>query len=374
MLLEHHRRDAAHGLDSTFLSYFEGNAERTPRVTGLGLTWRSSVRCARARFGDARSGPADCLVYHNVWGLPLFADADQANRRLGVLHTDHPGLAACLRRLRGLLDGLLCVSRPLLDLARRELPELEAERLAWLPYPLGGNELAARQPPLKGRPPVLGFAGRLAFAQKRVDRFPEVVRRLREAGVEFRIEFLGDGPQESWLRQRFAGVPEVTFHGRRTGEAYREVLRGWDVVVYVSDYEGLPITLLEALAAGVIPVYPRIGSGGDEYAARVWPELLYESGDQAAAGVVAAIRNLLAQSEEEIVAIRRRCLEAVRPHLGDCYLGTFASFTRRILELPRQSRSVLPPRAGYVSDWVPMGVLRRVWPSRLWQPNRPDPV
>ena len=368
MLIEHHRGDLSHGLESSFLAYFEPRGPRAPRVTGLGLTWRSTIRGARGRFATARSSPTDCLAYHNCWGLPLFADGDRCQRRMGVLHTDFPGLPPCLQRWRGLLDGLLCVSQPLLDLARRELPELAGERLDWLPYPVAGGVLEARQATLKGRPLVLGFAGRLAFAQKRVDRFPELVRRLRETGLDFRLEFLGDGPQERWLRQRFAGDPRVTFHGRQAGDRYRDVLRRWDVVLYVSDYEGLPITLLEALACGVIPVYPGIGSGGDAYAAQVRPGLLYAAGDLAAAA--AAIRGLAETGDAELEALRRRCLEVARPHTGDCYLGTFGEFARRLAALPRISPSAFPPRPGYVSDWLPVGVLRHLWPIRLWQPNR----
>ena len=369
MLLEHHAGDLAHGLESSFLAYFEPRGPRAPRVAGLGLTGWSSVRKARARFAGAPPSPARCLAYHNCWGLPLFADLDHSDRRVGILHTDFPGLPDCLQRLRGLLDGLLCVSQPLLDLARRGLPELAGERLGWLPYPVADGERRAGQSSLLGRPLVLGFAGRLASQQKRMDRFPELVRRLRETGVAFRLEFLGDGPQERWLRRQFAGDAGVRFHGRQSGESYRAVLRQWDVVAYVSDYEGLPITLLEALACGVIPLYPRIGSGGDAYVAQVRPDLLYPAGDLGAAA--AAIWDLAAMNPADLAALRRRCLEAARPHTADCYLGTFGEFTRRLTTLPRISLPAFPPRQGYASDWVPMSLLRLFWPIRLWQPNRP---
>jgi hypothetical protein len=149
MLAEHHGGDLAHGLDSSFLAYFEPRALRTPMVTGLGLTWRHTVRIARARFAAERASPAEVVAYHNCWGLPLFADGDRSARRLGILHTDFPGLGTCLCRLRGLLDGLLCVSQPLLDLGHRELPELPDERVCWLPYPVAGGEVEAGRPPFQ---------------------------------------------------------------------------------------------------------------------------------------------------------------------------------------------------------------------------------
>lgn len=370
MLRQHHAGDAAQGLDSTFCAYFEPADPGVARVGGLGLSGRSSIATARRRFrAHAVSGPA-VMAYHNLWGLAFFADLDRAGRRLGVLHSDFPGLAGWLPGLRGLLDGALCVSRPLLELVRRALPELEGERTALLPYPVARDRTEAPQAPPAGRPLVLGFAGRLSFAQKRVDRFPALVRELGTAGIEFRFEFLGDGPQADWLRRQLAGEPRVRFHGRREGEAYWQVLRGWDVTVFVSDYEGLPIALLEALAVGVVPVFPAIGSGGDDYARAVRPDLLYPAGDVAAAAAV--IRRLAAAPADEWSALRRRANELAAPHLGHGYLATFARHARTVAALPRISRASFPRVRLRPHTRVPFGLLRRVWPGGFWRPLFPS--
>ncbi len=366
MLRLHHARDAAHGLESAVCAYFEPRDPGVERVHGLGLSGWSSIATARRRFPLAGTPPPEVRVWHNLWGLAFLADLDRARRRLGVLHSDFPGLADWLPGLRGFLDGVLCVSRPLIELTRRALPELGGERVAWLPYPVNCAQTEVPQPPPQDRPLVLGFAGRLSFAQKRVDRFPSLLRALRETGVDFRFEFLGEGPEAGWLRRQLAGESRVRFHGRRDGEAYWNVLRGWDLLVFVSDYEGLPIALLEAMAVGVVPVFPAIGSGGDDYAAGVRPDLLYPAGDVSAAAAV--IQRLAKAPAEEWSALRWRANSLVQPHLGEGYLETFARFARRMSELPRVSAAAFGRRRFSPHVGLPFGLLRRLWPGGLWRP------
>lgn len=368
MLRLHHVGDAAHGLESAFCAYFEPRDPGVERVRGLGLSGVSSIATARRRFRQLSAPPPELMAWHNLWGLAFLADLDRAGRRLGVLHSDFPGLAGWLPGLRGLLDGALCVSRPLLEMVRTGLPELGGERVAWLPYPVNRARTEAPQPPLRDRPLVLGFAGRLSKAQKRVDRFPILLRALAAAGLDFRFEFLGDGPEATWLRRLLARESRVRFHGRLEGAAYWDVLRGWDALVFVSDYEGLPIALLEAMAVGVVPVFPAIGSGGDDYAAGVRPDLLYPAGDVAAAAAV--IRRLAKAPAEEWGDLRRRANELAAPHLGDCYLDTFARHARAVAALPRISQAAPARRGCALHVWLPFGLLRRLWPGGLWRPVR----
>jgi hypothetical protein len=365
MLRRHLEGDASHSVASEFLAYFDGRETTTPRVQGLGLSWKDTIRSARGRFKQARPARPAMVAYHNCWGLPFFADLDGAQRRIGVLHSDWPGLPECLRRVRGLLDGMLCVSQPLVELARRECPELGAERVAFLPYPAGRAGVDTRKPSLRGRPLALGFVGRLSREQKRVDRFPALLRELDRTGLDYRFEFLGDGPEEGWLRQRLGGNSRVGFHSRLSGDSYWRVLQSWDVVVFASDYEGLPISMLEALSVGVLPVFPRIGCGGDDFARRLGPGFLYAPEDFPA--VAKLLAGLTALSDAEAQALRDRGGELARPHLGDCYLSTFADFARRIAALPRISNGAPPPRPFYPSDLCPFALLRRVYPMGFWR-------
>lgn len=93
----------------------------------------------------------------------------------------------------------------------------------------------------------LVFAGR-TDAFKRLDLMLRVVARLRGAGpVEF--HYVGDGDLAAY--PDFAAVREVcVLHGRRPAEAVAAILRGCDIGLLTSEFEGMPRFVLECLGSG----------------------------------------------------------------------------------------------------------------------------
>jgi glycosyltransferase involved in cell wall biosynthesis len=155
------------------------------------------------------------------------------------------------------------------------------------------------------------------------------------------------------------------FHGRKSGEEYWRILSSWDALLFVSDYEGTPIALLEAMAAGVIPIHPAIGSGGDRYAADVHPDLAYPAGDLGA--LTSVIASLSRWNPEAIEACRRKSIERVRGHAAAEYRATFARFLRHIASQPPLPKRPLPQRPPGM-DWLSFRTTRRLmeW-RRRWK-------
>lgn len=362
ILRRHLESDARWGLQSNVTAFFDPRDAQPAGVHGLGFTGFTCLAEARQRFRTLPEGDRrPVAMYHNGWGLPFFADLDRADRRLMLFHSDWPGITTWLPSLAGLVDGILCVSETLRELAASHLPGLGPERLALAPVPIGDGPALVARSPLAGRPLVVGFNARLAKAQKRVDRLPALVQACRANGLNFRLELLGEGPEQAWLRRQFANASEVVFHGRLGGEAYWRTLAGWDVILFTSDYEGLPIALLEAMHAGAIPVYPRIQSGGDRYAENIRPDLLYPAG-----AVEAAARTLQTLSglpTGELDELRARARQLASAHAGGAYQDAFAGFVRRMRTLPRVSASRFAPRPRRWTDYCPFGVLSRYFPS-----------
>lgn len=359
ILRRHWRNDVSLGFESQILAYFETTESLPERVDGLGLSWRDTIRSTRRKFRRKLTethSEVGIAVYHNSWGLPFLADLDGATRRVAMLHSDLPVLSRLLNSQRGLVDGVLCVSEPLRSSTLAAHPELDPHRVAVAPYPILTPPGLVPQKALAGRPIVFGFAGRIVREQKRIERLPEVCRSLRAAGIDFRFEILGDGPDRAWLEEQFVAEANVVFHRRKEGAEYWRILSSWDAILFVSDYEGLPIALLEALSAGVIPIFPKIGSGGDTYAAAVRPDLLYAD----RAEIPNLIHQISAASVDEIESLRQRCKRITAPHQGDAYERAFAHFIRQIAAEPRVSAPA-PSRPFFFSDFCPFGILRRVY-------------
>lgn len=358
ILRRHLTRDLSSGIESKILAFFEPEQFTSARIGCLGLTWRDCVASARRKFRHAlREAQPGVALYHNSWGLPFLADLDKATRRISLIHTDAPNIAQLFASGEGLVDGIMCVSNQLAAQARRSLPLLDASRITVLPYPISAPHQTAHHSPMQNRPVVCGFVGRVIKEQKRVDRLPRLCETLDRNKIDYRFEILGDGPMRKGLEQRFRENPKIVFHGRKEGDAYWQALGGWDAAIFVSDYEGLPISLLEALSQGVLPIYPSIQSGGDPYTAKVRPDLLYPPEDFES--VANVLKMLQKTPEQEIRSLREVCRRLAAPHCGDSYERAFAQFVQQIAEWPRISSSEMPPRPFHLSDYCPFAALRR---------------
>lgn len=107
---------------------------------------------------------------------------------------------------------------------------------------------------------TLGYIGRFA-PQKRPYLFTKLVRTLREQGVPLRVVMQGGGDLEQFVRRDISGHgldDLVEWVGE--GAPVHETLARIDALVLSSQNEGLTLTTLEALAAGVPVISTDVGS------------------------------------------------------------------------------------------------------------------
>ncbi|HEY6962939.1 MAG TPA: glycosyltransferase [Gaiellaceae bacterium] len=165
---------------------------------------------------------------------------------------------------------------------------------------------------LDGDPPVVISVGRL----KQPKAFVTLARALArlERGT-FRAVVVGDGPDRTLVEEAAAGA--VEFLGDRRDVP--ELLAQADVFVLSSTSEGLPMSVLEAMAAGLPIVASCVGG---------LPELVADAGilvpPEDVDALTAALESLLASPERRAAlgaAARRRVVdqfsldEALRRHL-----------------------------------------------------------
>ena len=364
ILKRHHSREQ----DSHFLFSFEANNFKEPNISGLGVDGWDSIRCIRKKLAKHSDlFPDSVAVCHNMWGLQFLSELIPAKRRIGILHSDWTTLRPFLQSQKELLDGVLCVSNTLMELVAECLPELSKDnRIQLIPYPIDGVPIMPNRMSLVKRPVIIGWIGRMQEEQKRVDRLPSLLKAFDDAQIDYRFELLGDGPMQEWLEKQLPANRTV-FHGRKSGDDYYSTLSKWDFITSVSDYEGLPISMLEALSAGVLPLYPTIGSGGDEYAEKLSSNFVWEAFqfEQAAS----KLNLLLKQPEATLHQSRLNALNLTARHSESEYFRIFDSFTQQIVDLPRISNAELPNRPFYFSDQLPFGLMTRIWPNGCFRRN-----
>jgi glycosyltransferase involved in cell wall biosynthesis len=99
--------------------------------------------------------------------------------------------------------------------------------------------------------PRLASVSRLDCHHKGLDVLLEAVALLKKEGARFRLEMVGDGPDRGYLENyaKFLGLDDiVAFTGRC--EDVRHAWRENQMLILVSRYEGLAVSMLEAMACG----------------------------------------------------------------------------------------------------------------------------
>lgn len=112
---------------------------------------------------------------------------------------------------------------------------------------------------ISGSSPVVGTVA-VFRVQKRLDHWLAAAKLIRDARPESRFLLVGDGPErETVLREAATmGLSDVLLWVGLNKDV-RPYLAAMDVFLMSSEFEGLPIALLEAMAMGVPPVATAVG-------------------------------------------------------------------------------------------------------------------
>jgi glycosyltransferase involved in cell wall biosynthesis len=183
--------------------------------------------------------------------------------RIGIGQSDDPQVYDMMRHYAPWMDLTAMVSRTMKQKAEA-MPAFARVPVASLPY--GVPMCVDAEVPVRNssQPLRILYLGRLDREQKRVQLFPEILSQLCASGNPFHWTLAGTGPERGFLEARLKPTgagQSVSFLG---GVGYAEVpavLREHDVFLLASDYEGLPLSLLEAMGYGLVPVVSHLKSG-----------------------------------------------------------------------------------------------------------------
>ncbi|MBI5154594.1 glycosyltransferase family 4 protein [Candidatus Poribacteria bacterium] len=183
---------------------------------------------------------------------------------ISILHSDDPfhhGLIECFtgRDEPWSVSAVVAVSQALEQLVH-ERPH-ESVLCRRIPYPVPVPKTRASW---RGHPFRMIYTGRYIQEQKRIREVTQaLVNTARQVeGVEGVLH--GGGVEGAIVEEvlRSAGPDcHVRDGGRLNPEGVIEALLDAQALMLLSDYEGLPISLMEAMACGVVPICSQIQSG-----------------------------------------------------------------------------------------------------------------
>lgn len=174
--------------------------------------------------------------------------------RVAMLHDKVLQAFNSVRLHRPWLDELVVVSPPLLQCVTQWVPDLPCTYLEH-GIPLRDNMPVRQANP--DAPLRILYYGRLDEDPKQVRLFPEIRKKLKERQVSFRWTIHGRGKDEGFLRHEMAeGVKlgDVVFSEPVHHDKLDTIIARHDVYLLASRLEGGPLTLLESMARGLVPV------------------------------------------------------------------------------------------------------------------------
>ena len=110
-------------------------------------------------------------------------------------------------------------------------------------------------------PLVLGYIGRIE-PNKGMTELLEACKRLHANGIPFQLRIAGKEERQGEYLPLFESLPDGCFKyaGVVSGKSKADLLKSIDVFMLPSYFEGLPISMLECMSFGAVPVVTPVGS------------------------------------------------------------------------------------------------------------------
>jgi glycosyltransferase involved in cell wall biosynthesis len=262
------------GIDARILMTHPDKVEidRLPLPQGVPIDtlpkeWRSKRRYRRRALREYLKSQAPCIYIPNYDydHSPISASLPPDIYTIGIVHSDDPMHYDHVFQLGRFWDAVVAVSQKIAD-TTSALPRIEG-RLHTIPYGIPcSHEVSPRDHGLD-KPLQILYVGRLEQTQKRVLDMPRILDRLKEKGIPAVLTLVGDGPARTALEE--AGRDHISagnlrLLGTKPNDEMPALYQAADVFLLTSAFEGLPVSLLEAMSYGCVPVVTHVRSGVSE--------------------------------------------------------------------------------------------------------------
>jgi len=197
-------------------------------------------------------------------GVPVIISDDRAvwagaaavagrNPMVGVLHCDDPYYYEIGRRYKDQMAACVCVSERVKRLFLQQCPDVPVAKVSAIPCGINLPPVRS-QNGIAGETKRLVFIGRFNDEQKRAGDLVKIAGVLAGQNFPFHLDIAGNdelSKQEYSAYFQEAGAGDnVTFNGWLNAGQVNDLLSKADVLVLTSNFEGTPLVMMEALAAG----------------------------------------------------------------------------------------------------------------------------
>lgn len=321
---------------------------------------RRKQRHRRAALTEYLLSQAPCIYLPNYDfdHSPISAYLPESVCTVGIVHSDDPMHYDHVRSLGRFWNALVAVSSHTAEATAMIFRR--SRQVHRIPY--GVPVLPSFIPRCDREPGTIRllYVGRIEQSQKRVLDMVRLLDRLEALGVPVQLTMVGDGPTKPDVERegrRHIERGSLRLYGTRRNDEMPELFLDSDVFVLTSAFEGLPVSLLEAMAFGCVPVVTNVKSGIPEILRSGVNGLVVEVGDiDAMARAIQWLQaeprriELLGESARKTIAEGEHSLE----HMVSRYLELF----EQLLDDVRHGRYCRPQP-------IPGEMIYHRWHSRI---------
>jgi glycosyltransferase involved in cell wall biosynthesis len=182
--------------------------------------------------------------------------------RIGMIQSDDPGPYETLRLYQQYIGAVGGVSRRIISTLKAD-SVLGTKKIGDVRYGVAMPLLRKKRAIFCGQRPLrILYCGRIVEEQKRISLLPLILKDLDKAGLNYEMTMAGKGVElnkmvdllQPWVRRK-----RVHITGGLDQKAVFQMMAKNDIFLLFSDYEGLPLALLEAMGHGLVPVVSDLG-------------------------------------------------------------------------------------------------------------------
>jgi glycosyltransferase involved in cell wall biosynthesis len=200
----------------------------------------------------------------------LINDAPYAQAGIGLLNKAikvfpvlHLGLPSMIRNAlagTGQWNRIICISPRLKNLLDQKISK---DLSVFIPNGIESTEWVKRD---FNTTIKIIFIGRIEDSQKGVFLLPKIIWDLKQRGFDFRFVIIGDGPSFPELQRMINDrdiADKVFLSGPLPHEEVIQAMRENHFFIMPSNYEGMPVVLLEAMSSGLVPIVSNLSGHTD---------------------------------------------------------------------------------------------------------------
>lgn len=232
--------------------------------SAIGKAWENIKPALLLRSYIIKNRPDIVLLFSNLTSFLYLKYLHPRNIRVIISERGDPTtvgkFGAFLRKSYNKADGIVCQT----DGAAEALPQELRSRCIVIPNP--ATQKIQERIPWNKRENVIAFPARFDNIQKRQDLMVKAFQIVYKEFPDLKLVFYGDGTDMKMIKKmvRESGIEDyVVFAGRVC--PIQDYIRYAKIVVLTSDFEGIPNSLLDAMALGLPVVATDCTPGGARF-------------------------------------------------------------------------------------------------------------